>query len=223
MPKKIFRKNDCPKTKIQGEVVMLKNIIIIMSLIGMFGCGSTSDTANALAQNAESTATECVAGDINLGQPDGCYLLSGGLSVKVSAPKILSLTATAPHMEIVGVKVVFLQPAGGADNFVLILPPLSSGGSDTELLGTWAKGTKPNSFTVRMTGLTDMIGSSANIQMTKHVFTGKVRANGTIKGAFSLAAKISGLATISISSSNYTGEPQTSEAAKQNLLIDELL
>lgn len=200
---------------------MLKNIIIIMSLIGMLGCGSTSDTANALAQIAESTP--CVAGDVNLGQPDGCYLLSGGLSVKVNAPKVLNLTATAPHIEIVEVKAVFLQPAGVADNFALILPPLSSGGSDTELHGTWAMGTKPNSFTVRMTGLTDLIGSSTNIQMTKHVFTGKVRANGTIKGAFSLAAKISGLATISISSSNYTGEPQTSEAAKQYLLIDELL
>lgn len=200
---------------------MLKNIIIIMSLIGMLGCGSTSDTANALAQIAESTP--CVAGDVNLGQPDGCYLLSGGLSVKVNAPKVLNLTATAPHMEIMEVKAVFLQPAGVADNFALILPPLSSGGSDTELHGTWAMGTKPNSFTVRMTGLTDLIGSSTNIQMTKHVFTGKVRANGTIKGAFSLAAKISGLATISISSSNYTGEPQTSEAAKQYLLIDELL
>jgi hypothetical protein len=200
---------------------MLKNIIIIMSLIGMLGCGSTSDTANALAQIAESTP--CVAGDVNLGQPDGCYLLSGGLSVKVNAPKVLNLTATAPHIEIVEVKAVFLQPAGVADNFALILPPLSSGGSDTELHGTWAMGTKPNSFTVRMTGLTDLIGSSTNIQMTKHVFTGKVRANGTIKGAFSLAAKISGLATISISSSNYTGEPQTSEAAKQYLVIDELL
>jgi len=200
---------------------MLKNIIIIMSLIGMLGCGSTSDTANALAQIAESTP--CVAGDVNLGQPDGCYLLSGGLSVKVNAPKVLNLTATAPHMEIMEVKAVFLQPAGVADNFALILPPLSSGGSDTELHGTWAMGTKPNSFTVRMTGLTDLIGSSTNIQMTKHVFTGKVRANGTIRGAFSLAAKISGLATISISSSNYTGEPQTSEAAKQYLLIDELL
>lgn len=200
---------------------MLKNIIIIMSLIGMLGCGSTSDTANALAQIAESTP--CVAGDVNLSQPDGCYLLSGGLSVKVNAPKVLNLTATAPHMEIMEVKAVFLQPAGVADNFALILPPLSSGGSDTELHGTWAMGTKPNSFTVRMTGLTDLIGSSTNIQMTKHVFTGKVRANGTIKGAFSLAAKISGLATISISSSNYTGEPQTSEAAKQYLLIDELL
>lgn len=200
---------------------MLKNIIIIMSLIGMLGCGSTSDTANALAQIAESTP--CVAGDVNLGQPDGCYLLSGGLSVKVNAPKVLNLTATAPHMEIMEVKAVFLQPAGVADNFALILPPLSSGGSDTELHGTWAMGTKPNSFTVRMTGLTDLIGSSTNIQMTKHVFTGKVRANGTIKGAFSLAAKISGLATISISSSNYTGEPQTSEAAKQYLVIDELL
>ncbi len=200
---------------------MLKNIIIIMNLIGMLGCGSTSDTANALAQIAESTP--CVAGDVNLGQPDGCYLLSGGLSVKVNAPKVLNLTATAPHMEIMEVKAVFLQPAGVADNFALILPPLSSGGSDTELHGTWAMGTKPNSFSVRMTGLTDLIGSSTNIQMTKHVFTGKVRANGTIKGAFSLAAKISGLATISISSSNYTGEPQTSEAAKQYLLIDELL
>ncbi len=200
---------------------MLKNIIIIMNLIGMLGCGSTSDTANALAQIAESTP--CVAGDVNLGQPDGCYLLSGGLSVKVNAPKVLNLTATAPHMEIMEVKAVFLQPAGVADNFALILPPLSSGGSDTELHGTWAMGTKPNSFTVRMTGLTDLIGSSTNIQMTKHVFTGKVRANGTIKGAFSLAAKISGLATISISSSNYTGEPQTSEAAKQYLVIDELL
>lgn len=201
---------------------MLKNILIIIGLIGLFGCGKTSDTANALAQIAESTPTECIAGDGGLDQPDGCYMLSGGLSVKVSAPKILNLTASAPHMELFEVKAVFLQPEGVADNFVLILPAFSAGEAETELRGTWAMAKKPKSFTVQMNGLTDFFGSSSSVKMTKHVFTGRVRADATIKGSFNLAAKISSLATISVSSSNYTGEAPTGEAGIKKLQIDEL-
>lgn len=184
---------------------------------------NSSDSVKALAQITESDATICKPGDINLGQPDGCYLMSGRLNVKVSAPKILNLTLSAPHMELVQIKAVFLQPEGVADNFVLILPPFSSDDPDIELLGSWKMLAKHNQFSVEMSGLNDLQNSVIDVKIPKYVFNGKLLANGTIQGSFKLVAKIPKVASMFISIPTFKGEPTTNEVAiiaQQNPLTD---
>ncbi len=204
---------------------MLKNLIIIIALMGLFSCGKKEESLPAQALKAAAIPTVCARGNNNPELPDGCYLLSGALSLKVSAPKVLNVNASAPHMELFKVKAVFLPPSGATDNLVVILPPLTSGAAETEMKGTWQTGLKPKTFTAEVSSLNDLKNLGFGVQITKHVFTGSLQDNGNIKGSINLGAKIIGIGSFSIISSAYGGQPTSTETAAamaQTGLADEV-
>ncbi|MCX7098047.1 MAG: hypothetical protein NTV43_09125 [Methylococcales bacterium] len=194
---------------------MLKKITLMMVIIiGLYGCAAKPDASQS-AQAAEALATVCAKGDLSLGQPNGCYLMGGSLSLKFSAPKILSASIATPHMELFGGRAVFVGPSGMADNFVLILPSSSALNLPAELRGTWTMSTKPKSkaFTVELAGLADLLDTGLNVKITKRIFSGTVLSNGNIKGTINFAANVPKIASLSISSTAYTGVPTNAESA----------
>lgn len=203
---------------------MLKKLILMLSIfITLHGCASGNDP-NRSAPAADASVAVCAKGDPGLGQPNGCYLIGGKLTVKVSAPQIITAAITAPNIELFGVKAVFTGLSGMTDNFVLILP-VSSLNLPPELHGTWTMSSKPNSkaYTIALTGLTELGGQTLNVKLSKQIFSGTVLRNGTLKGTINYAASIPKLASMSMTSNAYTGIPanpaSAAAAAKQVVAV----
>jgi len=156
------------------------------------------------------------AGGVEAADPQGCYTLdSGKFSVSIKVPGMLTLSASVPAMQILGITNHFVDNA-----FTMTIPLLSSLSQElpSEFVGEWSAGTKPNSFKVNMTELADMASQlqalGINAKVTQN-FTGKVvDAEGDkISGSFNIAlsASLGGKAASAKLSGTFAGNRASDE------------
>lgn len=157
-------------------------------------------------------------------EPNGIYAPHGPVAVKLNVPNIINVSVTSPDVGVLGgllgLSFEFTPPANTSDNFTMTINNPLDSSTPIQLHGTWSMLTA-SKFQVDMNfqNLIDLIAQlGGTVTITSNSFSGKVLANGNIKGAYALGVRIS-LMGINIKlkvSGSYLGTPALVKASQSN-------
>jgi hypothetical protein len=152
---------------------------------------------------------------VRAAEPQGIYSTSGPMALRLNVPGIINISVRSPDVGVLGGLLGFAfefnPPANAQNNFVMTVNNPLDSSTPIKLHGSWSMLTASR-FRVEMNfqDLAAMIEQrGGKVAITRNSFTGRVLANGDIKGAYALGVRISiGGSTIRLRlSGSYIGKP----------------